>query len=121
MPSAVDRLLWYLFAGSRGGPTRIRILRALLDRPYNTHQLSKLLRLDYKTVEYNLRVLSKHVVVVADSPGSYGALYHPSKNLLAHTATFDQILAKTPPEKTAIQPAAAPAERREAGETVGET
>ncbi len=117
----MDRLLWYLFAGSRGGPTRIRIVRALIERPYNAHQLSKLLGLDYKTVEYNLRVLSKHVVVVTDAPRTYGALYHPSKNLMAHRRTFDEIVAKTPPEKTAIAPAPAPGTAAPPQETVGET
>lgn len=96
----MDRLLWYVFAGSRGGPTRIRILEALLERPRNANQLADLLGLDYKTVEYNLRVLQKHVVTVCDTPGAYGALHHPSKNFLANRATFDAIVAATRSGKT---------------------
>lgn len=85
----MDRILWYLCFGSRGGPTRIRILKALLDEPHNTNQLARRLGLDYKTVEYNLRVLRKHNIVVQpeDSP-SYGALFEPSKNLLADREDF---------------------------------
>lgn len=93
----MERLLWYLFAGSRGGPTRIRILAALLDRPYNLNQLAKHLGMDYKTVDHNLRVLMKHVIVVCPEAGSYGATYHPSKNFLANRQVFDDIVRKTRP------------------------
>lgn len=87
----MNRLLWYVFAGSRGGPTRIRIVRSLLERPLNAHQLAKHLGLDYKTVEYNLRVLTKHVLVVCPDAGVYGALYEPSKNLLAAREDFERL------------------------------
>lgn len=89
----MERLLWYLFAGSRGGPTRIRIVATILQGPQNANQLAKSLSLDYKTVEYNLRLLTKHLVLVADRPGAYGALYYPSKNFQAHQSSFDAILA----------------------------
>jgi len=89
----VDRLLWFVFAGSRGGPTRIRIMRLLLAKPLNANQLAKTLGLDYKTVEYNLRVLRKHVLVVQPAEGAYGATFRPSKNLLAARLEFDQISA----------------------------
>ena len=88
----MDRLLWYLFAGSRGGPTRIRLMDSILAQPKNANQLARELALDYKTVEYNLRVLAKNLVVVSVPPGAYGALYFASKNFAAHRATFDQIL-----------------------------
>lgn len=87
----MDRLLWFVFAGSRGGPTRTRIMQALLERPRNPHQLARHLGLDYKTVEYNLRVLIKHVLVRPPPAGVYGGLYEASKNLLAARAEFDRI------------------------------
>lgn len=105
----MDRLLWYLFAGSRGGPTRIRIMRSLLERPHNLNQLARHLGLDYKTVEYNLRVLAKNAVVVVDQPGTYGALYFPSKNFLAHRETFDAILRAARMETRALATDHAPA------------
>lgn len=91
--TALDSLLWYIFAGSRGGPTRIRIVRALLDRPRNVNQVAAHLGLDYKTVEYNLRVLEKHRFVVRPEAGAYGAPYHASKNLAAQRAAFDTLAA----------------------------
>ncbi len=39
----LKRILWHLLGGTRGGPMRIRILQALLDRPYNTNQLAVLI------------------------------------------------------------------------------
>ena len=86
----MDRLLWYVFAGSRGGATRVRIAKAIWDEPKNAHQLAKQLGLDYKTVEYNLRVLAKHVYVVGGDAG-YGRLWMPSKNLRAVAGEFDRL------------------------------
>ena len=40
------KLLLYLFTSTRGGFTRLRIIMYLLDKPYNTHQLSKVFDLD---------------------------------------------------------------------------
>jgi hypothetical protein len=95
----VDRLLWYVFAGSRGRATRVRILNAMLEVPINAHQISQVLEMDYKTIEYNLRVLSKHKFVVAATEG-YGKLWEPSKNLLAAQDEFAAIAAgQKPPRK----------------------
>ena len=45
------KLLLYLFTSTRGGFTRLRIIMHLLDQPYNTHQLAKVLDLDYKAIQ----------------------------------------------------------------------
>ncbi len=92
----MDRRLWYVIAGTRGGPTRGRILGELLRQPQNAHQLARRLGLDYKTVEYNLRVLKRHVFVVCPNPDAYGALYFPSKNLEAVRDEFERLAARLP-------------------------
>ena len=83
---AVDRqtrkLLNYMFTGTRGGFTRLRIIMLLLDRPYNTHQISQELGLDYKTVQHHLAVMGKNSLV-SKTGQRYGVLYHIS-NLLEH-------------------------------------
>ena len=59
----VRRLLWYLFAGSRGGENRIRIIDALKERPQNMNQLADSLGVDYKAVQHHIRVLEKNNMV----------------------------------------------------------
>ena len=76
------KLLNYMFTGTRGGFTRLRIIMLLLDRPYNTHQISQELGLDYKTVQHHLAVMGKNSLV-SKTGQRYGVLYHIS-NLLEH-------------------------------------
>jgi len=71
------RILWYVFATTRGGPTRVRIMDLLDKRPYNMHQISKELRLDYKTVQHHIKVLEENRVVTAEEK-KYGTIYFPS-------------------------------------------
>lgn len=67
------RLLALLIAGSRGGPTRLRLLDLLAAEPRNAHQLAKALGVDYKTVEHHLRVLSRSRLVAGGE--GYGGAY----------------------------------------------
>ena len=71
------RILWYVFATSKGGPTRIRIVDLLEKRPYNMHQISKELKLDYKTVQHHIKVLEENRVLTAEEK-KYGTIYFPS-------------------------------------------
>ncbi|MBN1897000.1 MAG: winged helix-turn-helix transcriptional regulator [Candidatus Aenigmarchaeota archaeon] len=71
------RILWYVFATTKGGPTRVRIVNLLEKRPYNMHQISKELKLDYKTVQHHIRVLEENRVLTAEEK-KYGTIYFPS-------------------------------------------
>lgn len=62
-----------------------------MQEPRNINALARELRLDYKTVDYNLRVLMKHRLVVAEEPRAYGARFFPSKNLLAARNDFADV------------------------------
>ena len=42
----MEKALWYLLAGTRGGENRPRLIRAIDDRPRNAHQLSEPLGLE---------------------------------------------------------------------------
>ena len=57
------RLLWFLFAGSRGGENRMKIIDLLKDRPYNINQLSESLGLDYKAIQHHIVVLQKNNII----------------------------------------------------------
>jgi DNA-binding transcriptional ArsR family regulator len=70
----LKRLLWYLFAGTRGGPSRAEIIRSLQNRPSNANQLAQTLHVDYKTIQHHIRVLEENGLVVPSEKGTYGAV-----------------------------------------------
>ncbi|MEX0911558.1 MAG: winged helix-turn-helix domain-containing protein [Nitrosopumilaceae archaeon] len=87
------RLLWFVFAGSRGGLNRIRLISAIRKTPLNTNQLAKELGLDYKAIQHHLNVLDKNNLItkVGDK---YGATYFVSTFLEVNIETFDEIVTK---------------------------
>jgi DNA-binding transcriptional ArsR family regulator len=90
---SVKRLLWFLFAGSRGGDNRIRIIDLLKEHPYNINQLAEALRLDYKAVQHHITVLEKNNVI--NKMGEkYGILYFISNYLEANIDAFNDIKSK---------------------------
>jgi predicted transcriptional regulator len=90
------RLLWYLFAGSRGGEKRIKIIDLLKDHPYNTNQLAATLGIDYKAVQHHITVLEKNNMV-SRAGEKYGVLYFVSNYLESNMDAFNEI--KTTIEK----------------------
>ncbi len=74
-------LIWYLLAGSRGGESRARIVKALRERPYNANQLAEFLGLDYKTVRHHLKVLEDNGVIVFAKRMKYGSVYVLSEEM----------------------------------------
>src|SRR5439155_349717 len=54
---SMDRRLWYLIAGTRGGINRARIFLIIHDRPPNANDPATKRTLDYKTVSHHLGVL----------------------------------------------------------------
>jgi DNA-binding transcriptional ArsR family regulator len=77
--------------GTRGGKNRVRLLRALDERPRNANQLAEDLDLDYKTVRHHLDVLADNDVV-KDSGDDYGAVYLPTERSRQHWDTVEQII-----------------------------
>jgi len=86
------RLLWYLFAGSRGGENRIRIIDLLKDRPYNMNQLAEALGVDYKAAQHHIGVLEKNNMV-SKAGEKYGVLYFISNYLEANIEAFNEVRA----------------------------
>ena len=89
----IKRLLWFVFAGSRGGLNRIRIVLLLKKRPYNTHQLSNELGLDYKSIQHHLRVLERNSLITS-SGQKYAATYFISTFLEIHLNVFEEIVTR---------------------------
>lgn len=93
----MDQLLWFLFAGTRGGPNRLRIVELIHDRPYNAHQIAEPTRLDYRTVCHHLDVLVRHHVLVSPNRETYGALYFLSGLTSAEWSTVVRIKSRLLP------------------------
>ena len=87
------KLLLYLFTSTRGGLTRLRIIMHLLDQPYNTHQLAKVLDLDYKAVQHHMKVLQKNNMV-SKIGEKYGAIFHLSNFLEINISGLDEAIDK---------------------------
>ena len=87
------RLLWFVFAGSKGGLNRIRLISAIRKTPFNANQLAKELGLDYKAIQHHVNVLEKNNLItkVGDK---YGAALFISTFLEVNIQTFDEIVTK---------------------------
>jgi DNA-binding transcriptional ArsR family regulator len=86
-------LLGWLIAGTRGGPTRAKIIEALKETPQNANQLATLLKMDYKTMRHHLQVLEKNRML-ASVGDRYGETYFLSQTLEDNYALFEEILKK---------------------------
>ena len=87
----MEAVLWYVLTGTRGGKNRIRILRALAERPRNANQLADDLDLDYKTIRHHLDVLGDNGIV-QNSGDDYGAVYLPTDRVRTHWETVESIM-----------------------------
>ena len=79
-----------LLIGRKGGRTTVRIIDQLLVHPYNMNQLSKILKIDYKTVRYHMNLILK-LQLVEGNGKKYGSLYFPSKKLINNLKEYEQI------------------------------
>ena len=89
----VKRLLWFVFAGSRGGLNRLRIISALKDKPMNTNQLANELGLDYKAIQHHINVLEKNNLISKEGE-KYGITFFISTFLEVNMETYDEIANK---------------------------
>lgn len=87
----MEGVLWYVLTGTRGGENRVRLLKAVAERPRNANQLAEELDLDYKTVRHHLDVLVENDIV-EKSGEEYGAVYLPTDKVKAHWDTVEEIL-----------------------------
>lgn len=86
----MEKALWYLLAGTRGGKNRARIIRTLTERPRNANQLADQLELDYNTIRHHLELLADHHIVEKGEE-SYGTLYFLTDQFEHNREIFEQI------------------------------
>ncbi len=93
------RLLWYVTAATRGGPTRARIIYALKEKPMNANQLASQLSLDYTTIRHHLDVLLENKLLVVKGE-KYGQIYSISPFLDMNFDLFAEIWQQLGPESS---------------------
>ncbi|USZ73315.1 winged helix-turn-helix domain-containing protein [Natronosalvus halobius] len=96
----MDDVLWYVLASSRGGPTRVRILRALEERPRNANQLATDLEFDYTTIRHHLNVLMENNVV-RRTDDDYAAVYLFTEQVRSNWDTVETVLEAVDPDSEA--------------------
>ena len=87
------RLLWYLFAGSKGGENRVKIINLLQETPLNINRMAEVLNLDYKAVQHHVDVLEKNNLV-SRMGEKYGIMYFVSNYLESNIDTYKEIVSK---------------------------
>jgi DNA-binding transcriptional ArsR family regulator len=87
----MEKVLWYVLAGTQGGINRARLLREIDERPRNPNQLAEELDLNYDTVRHHLDVLVDNDVVES-SGDDYGAVYLPSDATRDHWDVVEDII-----------------------------
>ena len=87
------KLFWFLFVGSRGSDSRIRIMSVLRKRPGNINQLSRELGMDYKGTQHHIKILKENNLVKHVGK-KYARTYLVSVFFEANESVFDEILIK---------------------------
>ncbi|MGQ0771588.1 MAG: ArsR/SmtB family transcription factor [Nitrososphaerota archaeon] len=87
------RLLWFVFAGSRGGLNRLKLVLAIKEKPLNANQLAKVLNLDYKAILHHVGVLEKNNLISRIGE-KYNVTYFISAFLEANIESFNEIADK---------------------------
>ena len=87
------KLFWFLFAGSRGSDSRIRIMSVLRKTPRNTNQLSTELGMDYKCIQHHIKILKENNFVKQVGK-KYARTYLVSAFFEANESVFDEIVIK---------------------------
>lgn len=89
----VKHLLWFVFAGTRGGISRIKIISIIKDRPINTNQLSREIGIDYKAIQHHIKILEENNLII-DIGKRYGKTYLLSSLLESNIKVLDEIITK---------------------------
>ena len=86
----MEKALWYLLVGTRGGRNRVRIIRSLDERPRNANQLAEAIEVDYNTVRHHLEMLIEHNVLEKGGE-DYGAMYFLTDQFEHNRETFENV------------------------------
>jgi DNA-binding transcriptional ArsR family regulator len=83
----------WLIAGTRGGVTRGRIVRALKEVPQNANQLANNLEMDYRTIRHHLKILEKNKIITS-AGDRYSLTYFLSSEMEENYGLFEEIFGR---------------------------
>jgi DNA-binding transcriptional ArsR family regulator len=85
----------YIFLGTRGGQNRLKIVRLVKGEAMNANKIASKLSLDYKTIQYHLKVLQENDILESDPPDAkYGTMYFLSPKMEQNFFKLEESLAK---------------------------
>lgn len=61
--SGIEKVFWSLFVSTRGATNRVKIISLLSNRPSNPNQISKNIKIDYKSASHHLKTLEDNNLV----------------------------------------------------------
>jgi predicted transcriptional regulator len=88
-----------LFAGSKGGDNKVKIISLLEETPLNINRMAEVLNLDYKAVQHHIDVLEKNNLV-SHMGEKYGVMYFVSNYLESNMDTYKEIVNKISKSKS---------------------
>lgn len=94
----MERVLWWLILGTKGGFNRARIIKKLNKRPYNANQLTEELNLSYRTIRHHIKILGD-AGIIKSSGQKYGKMYFLSDNMEKNYDDFEIIWKQVKEEK----------------------
>ncbi|WP_048054027.1 ArsR/SmtB family transcription factor [Thermoplasma volcanium] len=83
------RLIWWLFYATRGGDMRRKIIDLIRNNPSNQHQISRVLGVNYRTVEHHLHILEQNNIVYGMGD-KYGRTFFISQSFLDKLPIYDE-------------------------------
>ena len=86
----MDRVLWWLILGTKGGINRAKIIKKLNERPYNANQLTEQLNLSYRTIRHHIKILEDSKVIKSTGK-KYGKMYFLSDTMENNYDNFEMI------------------------------
>jgi len=88
-----QQVLYWLILGSKGGKNRARILFSLEKNPMNSNELSKKLKLDYKTAQHHINLLLENKLIVKTGD-KYGQVFFVSPQIKKNWSLFKKLFEK---------------------------
>jgi DNA-binding transcriptional ArsR family regulator len=94
----MDKVLWWLILGTKGGLNRAKIIKKLNERPYNANQLTEELNLSYRTIRHHIKILEDSKLIKSAGQ-KYGKMYFLSDNMEKDYPDFEKIWKQLKEEK----------------------